>query len=1074
MEVTRIRALRGPNLWSRRTAIEAVVTCESAERDLRTTPEFEKRLREMFPSVGGLHANKPSTPISMAHALELTALALQAEAGCPVTFSRTTPTEIEGTFQVAVQYTEEAVGRLAFEKAQQLCRAAAEGGSFDLAATLAELRELDEDERLGPSTGAIVDAAIARGIPIKRLTRGSLVQLGWGSQQRRIQAAEVDDTSAIAESIAQDKDLTKKLLHSAGVPVPLGRPVADVEDAWTAAQEIGLPVVVKPQDGNQGKGVTVGITERSHFDVAYKAAAEYGGVMVEKFLPGHDFRLLVVGDRLVAAARRDPPLVIGDGQHTVRELVAEVNKDPRRGDGHGTSLTKIRIDAIAEARLQAQELTPDSVPASGQRVVLRNNANLSTGGSATDVTDSVHPEVAARAVEAAQMVGLDICGVDVVCETVIKPLEEQNGGIVEVNAAPGLRMHISPSFGKGRDVGAAVMDHMYPQGGNGRVPVIAVTGTNGKTTTVRLTAHLLKAQGLRVGMTNTDGGYVNGRQSDSGDCSGPRSARNGLAHPAVDAAVLETARGGLLREGLAFDQCDVAIVTNLGGGDHLGLHYITTLEDLKVLKRVIVLNVAPTGTAVLNAADPAVAAIGVHVVDHRLAHVATLAERGADVHAQAGRGVDLDNAAVLLFQRLDDGLAHHVDAADVQAHRLRGFDGARGHFGVHAVGHVGGGAAGREVGVVAQDDALAGDRHRIRREVLRRQARLGDGVDADLGERGAVALAAARVLVDLGHQLAHGVLAVADDQRRIAPGGGHQLVAHHQQAEVVAGQVALDHHGAVACGLGVGDVEMGAVDDADGDALALVAVLRLHHHGQADVLRGGPGVFQVGDRATQRHRHAGRVQQLLGQVLVLGDGFGDGAGAIHLGGLDAALLTAPAELHQAAPRQALDGDAALQGGVDDGAGGRAQALVLVQLVQLGQHGGDVERLACGGGATQRLRLLEGQAAHGFLGVLHGDLEGAFDLGGGGAAEGDGAAGLRLQRQRGQLQRVRHRDRRAGLVGVQRAHLGKQLAQALLEFRGGVQVALGRVAGDDGFDRRVAAPQVGAAQRANAGDFHGMS
>ncbi len=252
------------------------------------------------------------------------------------------------------------------------------------------------------------------------------------------------------------------------------------------------------------------------------------------------------------------------------------------------------------------------MPAKGQRVVLRNNANLSTGGTATDVTDSVHPEVAARAVEAAQTVGLDICGVDVVCETVIKPLEEQNGGIVEVNAAPGLRMHISPSFGKGRDVGGAVMDLMYPDGGNGRVPVIAVTGTNGKTTTVRLTAHLLKANGLRVGMTNTDGVYVHGRQIDSGDCSGPRSARNVLAHPDVDAAVLETARGGLLREGLAFDQCDVAIVTNLGGGDHLGLNYITTLEDLKVLKRVIVLNVAPTGTAVLNAADPAVVAMAPH------------------------------------------------------------------------------------------------------------------------------------------------------------------------------------------------------------------------------------------------------------------------------------------------------------------------------------------------------------------------------------------------------------------------------------------------------------------------------
>ncbi|MFT3776658.1 MAG: cyanophycin synthetase [Ottowia sp.] len=620
MEVTRIRALRGPNLWSRHTAIEAVVTCDGAERDLGSTPAFEKRLRELFPGIGALHAHKPSTPITMAHALELTALALQAEAGCPVTFSRTTPTEIEGTFQVAVQYTEEAVGRLAFEKARQLCHAAASGhsdpaataGDFDLAAALAELRELDEDERLGPSTGAIVEAALRRGIPCKRLTSGSLVQLGWGSRQRRIQAAEVDGTSAIAESIAQDKDLTKKLLHAAGVPVPLGRPVNDIEDAWTAAQEIGLPVVVKPQDGNQGKGVTVDISERHQFDAAYAAAAKYGGVMVEKYLPGHDFRLLVVGDRLVAAARRDPPLVVGDGERSVRALVTEVNKDPRRGEGHGTSLTKIRIDAIAEASLAAQGLTPDAVPAKGQRVVLRHNANLSTGGTATDVTDSVHRDVAARAIEAAQTVGLDICGVDVVCETVIKPLEEQNGGIVEVNAAPGLRMHISPSFGKGRDVGQAVIDHMYPDGGNGRIPVIAVTGTNGKTTTVRLAAHLLKASGLRVGMTNTDGVYVGGRQIDSGDCSGPRSARNVLAHPDVDAAVLETARGGLLREGLAFDQCDVAVVTNLGAGDHLGLNYITTLEDLKVLKRVIVLNVAPTGTAVLNAADPAVAAMAPH------------------------------------------------------------------------------------------------------------------------------------------------------------------------------------------------------------------------------------------------------------------------------------------------------------------------------------------------------------------------------------------------------------------------------------------------------------------------------
>jgi cyanophycin synthetase len=469
------------------------------------------------------------------------------------------------------------------------------------------LRDLDENVRLGPSTGSIVDAAVLKGIPYRRLTEGSMVQFGWGSKQRRIQAAETDTTSAIAESIAQDKDLTKSLLLAAGVPVPIGRPAKNLEDAWQIALSIGVPIVVKPQDGNQGKGVTVNIVERELFNQAYETAARYGEVLVEKFLPGSDYRLLVVGNKLVAAARREPPLVVGDGIHTVKELVDKVNADPRRGDGHSTSLTKIKFDDIAIGRLKLQDMEPNSVPEKGRRVILRNNANLSTGGTATDVTDDVHAEVAARVVVAAQMVGVDVCGVDVVCESVLKPLEEQNGGIVEVNAAPGLRMHISPSFGKGRNVGKAIIDYMYPNGDNGRIPVIAVTGTNGKTTTVRLTAHLLKTNQLRVGMTNTDGVYVNGRQIDDGDCSGPRSARNVLMHPDVDAAVFETARGGLLREGLAFDRCQVAIVTNIGSGDHLGLNYITTVEDLSVLKRVVVLNVATDGMAVLNATDPQVA-----------------------------------------------------------------------------------------------------------------------------------------------------------------------------------------------------------------------------------------------------------------------------------------------------------------------------------------------------------------------------------------------------------------------------------------------------------------------------------
>ncbi|MCE1185698.1 MAG: cyanophycin synthetase [Rhodocyclales bacterium] len=607
MEVSRIRALRGPNLWSRHTAIEAIVSCSEAELDIEALPGYEARLRNLFPEIGFLQAEGHQGGISLAHTLELAALGLQACAGCPVTFSRTAATLEKGVFQVVVEYTEEKVGRLAFKLAQELCAAALADGSFDLPAALASLQELDEDVRLGPSTGSIVQAAVLRGIPFRRLTEGSLVQFGWGSKQRRIQAAETDLTSAVAEAIAQDKELTKNLLRAAGVPVPNGRSVTSADDAWAAAQEIDGLVVVKPRDGNQGKGVAVKLRTEEEVKRAFRVAAEISDdVMVERYLPGHDFRLLVVGEQLVAAARRDPPLVVGDGVRTIRQLVEHVNSDPRRGTGHATSLTKIRFDDIALATLEKQGLNAESVPPKGQRVILRNNANLSTGGTATDVTDDVHPEVAARAIAAAKNIGLDICGVDVVCESVLEPLEDQHGGIVEVNAAPGLRMHLQPSFGKGRGVGEAVVSNMFAPGENGRIPVVAVAGTNGKTTTVRLTAHILGVSGKRVGMTNSDGVYVQKRRIDTGDCSGPRSARNILLHPDVDAAVFETARGGVLREGLAFDRCDVAVVTNIGMGDHLGLSYISTVEDLAVVKRVIVQNVAPHGTAVLNAADPMV------------------------------------------------------------------------------------------------------------------------------------------------------------------------------------------------------------------------------------------------------------------------------------------------------------------------------------------------------------------------------------------------------------------------------------------------------------------------------------
>ncbi|ALX83008.1 cyanophycin synthetase [Achromobacter ruhlandii] len=608
MEVSRIRALRGPNLWSKNTAIEAIVSCADAECSIDNLPDFEARLRARLPQTGLLRPEGHQGAVSIAHVLQIVALTLQAYAGCPVTFGRASSTIEPGVFQVVVEYSEEEVGRLAMDLAQQLVQAALDDTPFDLADALKRLRELDEDVRLGPSTGAIVNAATARNIPYRRLTQGSMVQFGWGSKQRRIQAAETDLTSAISESIAQDKDLTKMLLDAAGVPVPLGRSVTTAEDAWAAAQELGGPVVVKPRDGSQGRGVAVNIETRERVIQAFEVAEEISSeVIVERYIPGHDFRLLVVGGALVAASRRDPPQVTGDGVHTIRQLVEQVNADPLRGDGHATSLTKIRFDDIALATLKKQGFDADSVPAPGTLIFLRNNANLSTGGSATDVTDEVHPEMAARAVSAARMIGLDICGVDVVAESVHYPLEEQNGGVVEVNAAPGLRMHLNPSFGKGRAVGEAIIANMFADGEDGRIPLVAVAGTNGKTTTVRLTAHILGVAGNRVGMTNSDGVYVDNLRIDTGDCSGPRSARSVLMHPDVDAAVFETARGGILREGLAFDRCNVAIVTNIGMGDHLGLGYISTVEDLAVVKRVIVQHVHPSGTAVLNAADPIVA-----------------------------------------------------------------------------------------------------------------------------------------------------------------------------------------------------------------------------------------------------------------------------------------------------------------------------------------------------------------------------------------------------------------------------------------------------------------------------------
>ncbi|MEI7911110.1 MAG: cyanophycin synthetase [Verrucomicrobiota bacterium] len=603
--INKILALRGPNRWTRATSLECWVRFLPFE-----TPaaDWRQRLLEWLPALHPhLHGLlQPEAPALAAVLHDLT-LHLQARPDLQLSFVKVMPTSQPDQLRIIVQYDEETVARAAFDLAQRMVDAALAGEPLDVAAGLAEITDLADDLCLGPSTRSMVDAALSRGIPVRRLTAGSLVQLGWGSKQQKILAAATSQTSAIAEDIVQDKNLTCRLLREVGLPVPRGRPVDSAEDAWLAALEIGLPVVVKPLDGNQGRGVALNLTTKEQVNAAFDAASEESdSIIVEQFAEGEDYRLLIVGRQLVAASRRKPAHVIGDGTHSVNELIAEANLDPRRAAAHAAALSKIRIDAVALGVLAEQELTPESVPQLGHTVFIRRNANLSTGGTAVDCTDDVHPSIRAAAIEAAQTVGLDLCGIDLVATDISQPLSERNGVIIEINARPGLRMHLYPSEGRPRNVGEAVVSTMFAPGENGRIPIVAVTGVNGKTTTTRFIAHLLGENGWSVGLTSTDGVTVGGRVLDTGDCSGPKSARAVLAYPGTDAAVLEIARGGVLREGLPFDCCDVAVVTNIGEGDHLGLAEIHTPGELAAVKQTIVAAVSATGTAVLNAADPLV------------------------------------------------------------------------------------------------------------------------------------------------------------------------------------------------------------------------------------------------------------------------------------------------------------------------------------------------------------------------------------------------------------------------------------------------------------------------------------
>ncbi|MCY0858076.1 cyanophycin synthetase [Cupriavidus sp. D39] len=616
IEIFDVMSLRGPNMWTYRPVLEAWVDIgELEDFPSNTIPGFYERLSAWLPSLvehrcsigergGFLQRLKEGT--WPGHILEHVTLELQNLAGMPGGFGKARETPIRGVYKVIVRAWHEDVTRAALFAARDLVMAAIEDRPYDVQETVDHLRRMVDEHCLGPSTACIVDAADDRDIPALRLSEGNLVQLGYGSRQRRIWTAETDRTAAIAESISRDKDLTKSLLESCGVPVPEGRLVESAADAWDAAEDIGLPVVVKPYDGNHGRGVFTNLTTREEVETAYGVAIDEGsGVIVERFVLGNEHRLLVVGGRLVAAAMGETASVTGDGKSTIDELIeSQINSDPRRGSTEDHPLNKVRLDSAARLELKRQGFEALSVPPEGKHVLIQRNGNV-----AFDVTDRVHPSVAAHASLAARVVGLDIAGVDLVAQDISRPLAEQRGAIVEVNAGPGLLMHLKPSNGEARPVGRAVVDHLFPAGegdDNGRIPVVGITGTNGKTVVAKLVARLLQLSGKHTGLACSDGLYLDRRQVQGGDRANWDAARRILMNRAVDAAVLENDSGAILSEGLAYDRCQVGVVTNIDVPDHLGQYYVEEVEKMYNVLRTQVDVVLDGGVAVLNARDPLV------------------------------------------------------------------------------------------------------------------------------------------------------------------------------------------------------------------------------------------------------------------------------------------------------------------------------------------------------------------------------------------------------------------------------------------------------------------------------------
>ena len=614
MEILELRALRGPSIWSRYPVIHMLLDLGEMETQPSDKVEgFYGRTTALMPtlvehrcSVGtkGGFLQRIERGTWMGHIVEHVAIELQCLAGMEVGFGKTRKFGDEGSvYTIVFRYRSEEAGLEAGRIAVNLVESLIAAREFDLEAAVFSLKEIREDHMLGPSTRSIVKAAQARDIPFYRLNRDSFVQLGWGSHQRRIQATMTSQTSALGVEIADEKGRTKSLLKDAGIPVPEGYECDSWEATLENALEIGYPVVVKPLVGNHGRGITLGITNDDDLKTAYAAARmRHDYVIVEKHLVGFDHRLLVIDYQLVAAARRVPAFVTGDGTHTIGELVQKVNEDPLRGYGHQRELTMIGVDAMSERLLSDAGLTMDSILEDGVEFFLKSTSNLSQGGTAVDITDQVHPDNRYLAERVARLSGLDIVGIDVVTPTLDVPLHEASGGIVEINAAPGFRMHLRPSQGKPRDVATPVIDMLFPSGSSARVPLIAVTGTNGKTTTVRLLSYILKRHGHSVGMTSTEGVWFRDRRVAAGDYSGPAGARMVLQEPSIDSAVLEVARGGILRRGLGYDAADCAIVLNVGD-DHIGTEGVFTIDDLAKVKAVVADAVRDDGWVVLNAED---------------------------------------------------------------------------------------------------------------------------------------------------------------------------------------------------------------------------------------------------------------------------------------------------------------------------------------------------------------------------------------------------------------------------------------------------------------------------------------